>query len=214
MTNAENIFEVPATVSFADGEKEAPLTLKFPNAEIGAAYSYALKIAEGDYNPYADKTAFISGAVIRIKWNPLETAIYTDGMISALYGVEYPLSWYVNAEYATFPDGSQRVRLNSPYCVAENVDENKIYDGYPYLRPENIANPNVKMQININGKEAQIPALKFGAFLNSDDGQLIGGSAYGVFSGGKDKYPLGEVAYDEEGNLASIIFGFAPCSHL
>ena len=63
------------------------------------------------------------------------------------------------------------------------------------------------MQIDIDGEEAIIPALKFGAFLNSGDGQLIGGSAFGVFQGGKDKYPLGEVAYDKEGNLVSIIFG-------
>lgn len=207
LDNTENVFEVPATVSFADGEKEAALTLKFPNAEIGTSYNYALKFVEGDYNPYLDKTVYVSGSVIRIKWNPLETAIYTDGMISTLYGVDYPLSWYVNAEYASFPDGSLRVRLNSPYCVAENVDDNGIYDGYPYFDSESIVNPNVKMQIDITGKEAHIPAFKFGAFLNSSDGQLLGGSAYGVFKGTKDDFPLGEVAYDKEGKLASIVFG-------
>ena len=207
LNNTENIFEVPATVSFADGETEAPLTLKFPNAEVGISYNYSLKFAEGDYNPYSDKTTYASGNIIRIKWNPLETVIYTDGMISTVYGVDYPMSWYVNAEYASFTDGSLRVRIKNPYCVAENIDDNGIYDGYPYLDEDNIINSNVKMQIDIDGEEAIIPALKFGAFLNSGDGQLIGGSAFGVFQGGKDKYPLGEVAYDKEGNLVSIIFG-------
>lgn len=209
LNNTENVFEVPATVSFADGEIKAPLTLKFPNAKIGTSYNYALKFTEGDYNPYSDKSTYVSGSIIRIKWNPLETAIYTDGMISVVYSVDYPLSWYANAEYATFPDGSMRVRLKSPYSAPETYDPdvNGIYEGYPYFDSENIVNPDVKMLINIKGAEASIPAFKFGALLNSGDGQLIGGSAYGVFNGTKDDYPLGEVTYDEEGKLSSIVFG-------
>lgn len=87
LSNTENVFEVPETVTFEAGEAEAPLTIKFPNAEIGVSYSYALKFTEGSYNPYADQQTYVSGNIIRIKWNPIETAIYTDGIVSAIYGV-------------------------------------------------------------------------------------------------------------------------------
>ena len=73
LSNTENVFEVPETVSFEAGEAEAPLTIKFPNAEIGVSYSYSLKFEEGTYNPYADQLTYVSGSMIRIKWNPIET---------------------------------------------------------------------------------------------------------------------------------------------
>ena len=114
LTNAENVFEVPESVSFEAGQSEADITLNFPNAEIGTSYSYELKLEEGSYNPYADQTLYAAGDVIRIKWNEFETAIYTDGMVSTVYSVEYPLSWYVNAAWAEFPDGSMRIRVLNP----------------------------------------------------------------------------------------------------
>ena len=45
-------------------------------------------------------------------------------------------------------------------------------------------------------------------YLNEADGQLLGGSAYGMFQGTKDDYPLGEVTYDEDSKQPiSIVFG-------
>lgn len=212
LSNTENVFEVPETITFEAGQAEAPLTIKFPNAEIGLSYSYALKFGEGDYNPYVDKLTYVSGSMIRIKWNPIETAIYTDGMVSVLYGVKYPLSWYVNAEYAEFPDGSIRVRVNNPYCEAFDVDDNGIYDGYLYTDPAAVINPNARMIINTdsNKKEATMEPFYFGIAMAGfeDSGQLMGGTAYGVFGDSKDEYPLGEVNYDTEAKqLVSIIFG-------
>lgn len=208
LSNTENVFEVPETVTFEAGEAEAPLTIKFPNAEIGVSYSYALKFTEGSYNPYADQQTYVSGNIIRIKWNPIETAIYTDGIVSAIYGVEYPLSWYISAEYAEFPDGSMRVRMLNPYKGAtENPDANGIYNGYPYVDESMTVNDNVKVQIDINGKEAMMQPTYFGVFLNSDDGELVGGSAYGLFQGTKDDFPLGVVSLNGDNELESIVFG-------
>ena len=208
LSNSENVFEAPETVSFEAGEAEAPLTIKFPNAEIGVAYNYALKFEEGAYNPYVDQLNYVSGSLIRIKWNPLETAIYTDGMISAVYGVDYPLSCFVTAEYAEFPDGSMRVRILNPYQGATaNPDADGIWNGYPYVDESNTVNTNVKMQIDINGKEAMMQLTYFGVFLNADDGELLGGSAYGMFQGTKDDYPLGVVTLNDDNALESIVFG-------
>lgn len=212
LSNAENVFEIPETVTFEAGQAEAPLTIRFPNAEIGISYSYSLKFEEGSYNPYTEQQTYVSGNVIRIKWNPIETAIYTDGMVSVLYGVDYPVSWYVNAEYAEFTDGSMRVRVNNPYCEAFNEDENGIFDGYIYTVPTAVINPNARMIINTdsNKKEATMEPFYFGIAMNGfeDSGQLMGGSAYGVFGDSKDEYPLGEVTYDTETKqLVSIIFG-------
>ncbi len=213
LSNTENVFEVPETITFEAGQAEAPLTIKFPNAEIGLSYSYALKFGEGDYNPYADQQTYVSGSIIRIKWNPIETAIYTDGMVSALgYSVQ-SFSWYVDAQYAEFPDGSMRVRVLNPYKGAtDNADANGIWNGYPYADDSNTVDTNVKMVLSINGKEASMPLMTMGVFLDESYGQLIGGSIYGNMSGAsKDTYPLGVVTYDEENKdikyPISIIFG-------
>ena len=210
LTNTENMFEVPASVSFDAGQAETSLTIPFPNAEIGVSYNLALKLAEGDYNPYADASTHIICNVIRIKWNPFDTAIYTDGMVSTVYGVDYPLTWTVDAEWAEFPDGSMRVRLNNPYREAFNVTSDGIYDGYPYIGPDMVTNPNVKLQINIdsNKTKATMDVTYLGFFLNESDGELLGGTAYGLFQGTEDNYPLGVVKYDKESEqLESIIFG-------
>ncbi len=210
LTNTENIFEIPESVSFEAGQSEADITLNFPNAEIGASYSYELKLEEGSYNPYVEETLYAAGDVIRIKWNEFDTAIYTDGMVGTVYGVDYPLSWYVNAAWAEFPDGSMRVRVLNPYCEAFNVDDNGIYDGFPYVDATMITNNNVQMIINTNANrtEATMDYFDFGCFLNPDDGNLIGGTAYGIFQGTTDDFPLGEVDYDAEAEqLNSIIFG-------
>ena len=210
LTNAENVFEVPESVSFEAGQSEADITLNFPNAEIGTSYSYELKLEEGSYNPYADQTLYAAGEVIRIKWNEFETAIYTDGMVSTVYSVEYPLSWYVDADWAEFPDGSMRIRVLNPYCEAFNVDANGIYDGFPHVDATMITSNDVQMIINTdaNRTEATMDYFDFGCFLNPDDGNLLGGTAFGIFSGTTDDFPLGVVDYDAEAKqLNSIIFG-------
>ncbi len=207
LTNTENIFEVPESVSFEAGQSEAALTLNFPNAEIGASYSYELKLEEGSYNPYADKTLYAAGDVIRIKWNEFDTAIFTDGMVSALYGVEYPMSWYVDAAYAEFPDGTMRVRITNPFHEAFNVDENGIYDGYPHIDASMITNNNVQMIINTNANRTEAlmnGPLYLGFFLNESEGEFICGTASGMVEG---DFPAGEVEYDAETGLKSIIFG-------
>ena len=210
LSNTENIFEVPESVSFEAGQSEADITLNFPNAEIGTSYNYELKLEEGSHNPYADETLFAAGDVIRIKWNEFDTAIYTDGMVSAGYGVEYPMSWYVDAQWTELPDGSMRVRVLNPYCEAFNVDDNGIYDGFPYVDATMITNNNVQMIINtdVNRTEATMPYIDFGCFLNESEGNLMGGTAYGVFGTSIDEFPLGVVDYDAEAEqLNSIIFG-------
>lgn len=68
-------------------------------------------------------------------------------------------------------------------------------------------NDNVKVQIDINGKEAMMQPTYLGVFLNSDDGELVGGSAYGLFQGTKDDFPLGVVSLNGDNELESIVFG-------
>lgn len=208
LTNAENIFEVPESVSFEAGQEVANITLNFPNAEVGSSYSYELKLEEGSYNPYADQTLYAAGDVIRIKWNEFETAIYTDGILSGLYPVPYPISWYIDAEYAEFPDGSMRVRLNNPFHAATSTtpDANGIYDGFTELEPENIVSPNFQLVLttDVNKTEATWPLSYLGYYYDASYGQVIAGTAKGLI--GND-YPLGVVDYDAEKKvLNSIIF--------
>ena len=77
LANTENIFEIPESVSFEAGQSTATITLSFPNAEIGTSYGYELKLEDGNYNPYANQTAYVSGEVLRIRWLNF-TATFND----------------------------------------------------------------------------------------------------------------------------------------
>ena len=205
LSNTENVFEVPETVTFEAGQAEAPLNIKFPNAEIGVSYSYELKFGEGSYNPYANQAVYASGSIIRIKWDPIDTAIFMDGTVSNLFGVDYPVSWYVTAEMATLPSGTTRVRLLNPFSPATAVDANGIYTGYPYNADTDMTGRDVKMQIEINGKEASMSQTLLG--FDWGYGEFFCGSIYPDLVNDKASYPLGVVSTNEDGSLSSIVFG-------
>lgn len=206
LSNTENVFEVPETITFEAGQAEAPLTIKFPNAEIGLSYSYELKFGEGDYNPYADQQTYVSGNIIRIKWNPVETAILLDGTVANFFGVPYPTAHYVTAEMAKLPTGVTKVRLLNPFAPATaDADADGVYTGYPYNEAADMTGRDVKMLIDIVGKEATMAQTLMG--FDWGYGEFFCGSVYPDLADDKETYPLGEVSTDEDGNLISIVFG-------
>lgn len=207
LSNTENVFEVPETLTFEAGQAEAPLTIKFPAAEIGVSYSYELKFEEGAYNPYTDKQTYVTGSMIRIKWNPIETTIFVDGTVSNFFGVDYPTACYVTAEMSELPTGVTKVRVLNPFAPAasENPDADGIYEGYPYNADTDMTGRDVKMQIDIVGKEASMAQTLLG--FNWGYGEFFCGSIYPDMASDKSSYPLGVVSTNEDGSLSSIVFG-------
>lgn len=206
LTNTNDVFEVPEAVSFAAGEGEAALTIKFPNAEVGTTYNYELKLADDAFNPYVNGTVYASGEVTRVKWNDFETTIYIDGVVSTFFGAPYPVSHYVTAQYAVYPSGNKRVRITNPFAPATALDqENGIYVGYPNNGADDMVNNNVTMIIDIEGREAMMSTTRLG--FDWGYGEFITGTIYPNVSSNKNTYPLGVVTSDASGNLQSIAFG-------
>ena len=204
LANTENVFQVPESVSFDAGQAEAHITVTFPNTEIGVSYSLELGLAEGTYDVYNKLTA-VKAEVIRIKWNPLETAICVDGLVPYFFSAPYPQPFYVDAAYASLPGGVERVRLINPYKPATAVDENGIYVGYPNNAEADMVNNNVTMVIEISGSKASVADTKLG--FDWGYGEFFTGTVASNFGQPESTYPLGIVTKDEDGALESIVFG-------
>lgn len=131
ISNSDNIFVVPESVSFAAGEAETTLEVTFPNAEIGTEYSFELTFDSEYINPY--KGASLSRTVMQlIKWESVGTGVWVDGTISAAFGVNLiPVA--VELEKADLGN-SIKYRFYNAYAPATEIvdEEYGIYNGYPY----------------------------------------------------------------------------------
>lgn len=206
IVNSENVFQVPESVSFEAGQEEAPLTITFPNAEVGVTYNYELKFAEGAYNPYTEATTYVAGQVMRVKWDPIDTTIMIDGLVPTFFQAPYPVAHYVTGEHTVLPDGTERVRLLNPYAPATNIDSNGIYIGYPNNVDTDMTDREVVLTINISNTTATIGTTTLLGF-NWGYGEFFCGTVYPGLSSDSSTYPPGVVTKDDEGNLVSIVFG-------
>lgn len=204
LVNTENIFQVPESVSFEAGQSEVPITVTFPNAEIGVSYNLELGFAEGTYDVY-NKLTTVKTEVIRIQWEDLETAICIDGVVPYFFNAPYPQPFYVDAEYTSLPGGVERVRLTNPYKPATGIDENGIYIGYPNNEEADMVSNNVIMLIEISSNKASIANTGLG--FDWGYGEFSTGTVATNFGQPESSYPLGVVTKDTEGNIESIVFG-------
>lgn len=84
VANQDSVFEVPSTVTFAAGAREANLTVKFPNATIGLEYDLSLSIDSAYLNPYAAGSLSLNFTIQRLYTYSKE---YAKGVYS------YDLFW-------------------------------------------------------------------------------------------------------------------------
>lgn len=85
LSNTDGIFELPATVDFAAGEKEATVKATFNNAEVGKTYAFEVSLDENDVNPYKTAThKTFTYNCVRVKWNSLGKGQWIN---TFLYGV-------------------------------------------------------------------------------------------------------------------------------
>ncbi|WP_010663783.1 hypothetical protein [Marinilabilia salmonicolor] len=191
--NDENVFEVPETVSFADGETEVDFTVTFPTAEEGTTYNLKLAV-EGDefVNPYASELPYVETNATRIQWVPVEEPmIYVDGAFSGGYGVSsFPM--YVEAEKAEIA-GAVRYRFKNVYDVPTGSDEDGVYDGYPYNDPGDFdESKDYTTTIEIDNRTGEVFMFSHEIGVDWGYGMISIGSLYGNISDDKGKNPLGE----------------------
>src|SRR5690554_221461 len=193
-TNDDDVFIVPQSVNFADGETEVEFIVTFPSAAEGIAYDLKLVVEGDDFvDPYGENLPVLSTTVSRIKWSPVpRSLVYIDGTFSTLFGVQI-LPMYVEADSVEL-DNSVRYRLKNAYRVptSGDPDEDGIFDGYPYNETGDFDDSKdwfTTIEIYNNG-EVFVPASDIG--VDWGYGMISIGSVYGNTStDDKGAYPWG-----------------------
>ena len=201
--NEDNVFNIPSSVSFADGETEATFKVTFPSAEEGKKYNLKLTVEGDQYvNPYVEGVAYLETSVMRVKWEPLdEPMVYIEGGFRSIWGGIDPVPVYVDAEKAVLGDVTRYRFTNFYNRVSTEVDDDGIYNGFPYNTLERIDPDNDYLTtIEIGGdKGTANEVFMYSHFTGvewSTYGPVYMGSIYGNLTVGgepakKDEYPLG-----------------------
>ncbi len=191
--NDGDVFNVPQTVSFADGETEKDFTVSFPNAGEGTTYELKLAVEGEQYvNPYATELPYVTTNVTRIKWETVENPfVYVDGTVAYFYGIT-PLPMYVNAERAQL-GGAVRYRFKNAFDVPTgDADADGIYDGFPYNDPGDFDESNDYYTIiEIDNATGEVFMFAHQLGMAWGDGMFSIGSVYRNLSENKASYPLG-----------------------
>ena len=89
LRNDNNIFEIPAAVSFAQGETDIEVDIPISGEEIATEYTFEIKI-EGDayVNPYktVDGIAQLKITIVKLQWEPFAGGTFTSGFIKDILG--------------------------------------------------------------------------------------------------------------------------------
>lgn len=194
--NQDNVFSVPATVEFADGEKMAEISISFDKAEIGNPYTLTLDIPQDYISYYNECPGYLSHSftVSRVKWESIGTCYWVDGIVSTWYGV-ITGPFAVQVDKAETPSAT-KYRFASPYAhFNPNMDEAGIgYLGYPYSDVEYDEEDHL-MIITVTGKSASLAPVQLGATFGAD-GMINTGSILGYLSNNTSSYVNGSISSD------------------
>lgn len=192
--NDDNVFVVPSSVSFADGETEKTFKVTFPSAAEGTTYNLKLNVEGDDYvNPYVTGLSHVRTSATRIKWAAVEKPmVFVDGTVAAFFGVPI-LPMYAYADTARLGD-AMRYRFKNAYKVPTGADDDGIYDGYPSNDPGDFLDGDYYTIIEVGGeKGGENDVFMFSGDTGMDWGYGVFniGSVYSNASQNIDSYPLG-----------------------
>ena len=133
----ENLFTVPSTVSFAEGESTSSMTIAYDNIVRGTTYQITLTFAEG--TPYSNSSITLTVLYpeeIVYEWEVIsEDAIFTENIFSMYGGTNIAIT-KLTVEKAK---GYNLYRFKSPYdnnYMAENWGLQNFFPEnfeYPYI---------------------------------------------------------------------------------
>lgn len=191
--NDNDVYEVPATADFKDGEAETTVKVTFPNAAVGATNTLTIEIPKEYVSLYKENAERVSytTSYTRVKWEDAGVGYWIDGNINSLFGVQ-ALPLVVELEKTVSVDGTTtRYRFDSPFAyTATGQDELGGYIGYPYNEAGDCDEKSHKMIVTVKGKEASLAQTNTGMTW-ADYGTFIIGQIYGNLSDDADTYPLG-----------------------
>ncbi|SFL17130.1 hypothetical protein SAMN05216357_11439 [Porphyromonadaceae bacterium KH3CP3RA] len=209
-TNDDDVFNVPQTASFANGETEATIKVTFPTAAEGTTYTLKLAVAgDENVNPYGVYLPYVTVDVTRIKWEAVEEPmVYVDGTFVDIWGTT-PRPVYVHAEKAQLGE-SVRYRFKNVYSPATaDPDEDGIYNGFYNNNPGFDASKDWYTIIEIHnatGTSGQVSMLahQIGVTWSSYGMISIGSNdnAFGNLSNNVITFPANALFFsDNDGNI-------------
>lgn len=171
-TNDDNVFQIPASATFADGEAEATVDMNFPNAEIGKTYDFTITVPRQYINSYkkVDGSPIYNGSAIRLQWESIGQGYWVDGSLSILGAPKLP--YIISKIDKTVLADETRYRFISPFAQPATKRENDTgaYNGLPFQGFTSIA--GTQMIVSVKKKSAK--------FLKGDLG--LSNVDYGAFS--------------------------------
>ncbi len=204
ISDEAGVFEVPTTVTFAEGESTTNLHITASKAEEGGDYKLILGITEsGIY------TAGLQEFTINLsvqKWEKLGTGYWLDGALSGLFGLDASIPYAVQVEKLITEKGC-RFRFYGPYShVATGKDEIG-YIGYPYNQEGDCDEEDHLFVINVTEKGASLTPVAIGAdwgYGPMTIGTVVGNltSSDGAVITDTNSYPLG--VYNEKAGVITF----------
>ncbi|MDE6269192.1 MAG: hypothetical protein K2M04_08945 [Muribaculaceae bacterium] len=153
-SNAGNLFTVPSSVSFADGEGSATLTVNFVATELQQNFDYLFSFKlDGNDTPYYTTSASVK--LSYIPWKSLGMATYWETFVATWFGVDDPTIYQV--EIQEHPTMKGLYRLVNPYGAAYPYNDPGDWDDSKnYFFYFNCTNPEKVFVSDKNGKAIQI----------------------------------------------------------
>lgn len=155
LTNTENVFTIPTSVSFAAGEATANLTVSFDNAKLKKEYSFEIALEASAVNPYKGN-GHASFTIQRLKWvNVAGTCTFKDWVFAEYNDVE---GYDVELQQV---EGENRYRIVNPF-----VEGLEAIDGDPDAADE-------YLYFNINPSNKQVTLTSYNTGYLDKKGLLI-----------------------------------------
>lgn len=198
--NDDNVFQIPASATFADGEAEATVEMPFPNAEIGKTYNFTITVPREYINSYkqVDGNPIYSGSAIRLKWESLGQGYWADGTLSVFGNPKYPFV-ISNIEKAVLAD-EVRYRFVSPFAqqgTGAREDGTNAFIGLPMEGCTFVA--DTKMIVSVKKKAATFLKGDLGCIHPQFGALSVGnGESAGSYNenGGFIKFASGTYTFD------------------
>ena len=130
--SADDVFNIPETVTFDAGEDTTSFVVTFPEAEEGIKYSFEIGISGDEYfNPYINNKTSIKFPYC-IKWENIGKGVMIEDY-SNLFGVPlYPFMWIFKKQLYLVELLVTVWLTHLNRWSQEDFDEYGIADGYPY----------------------------------------------------------------------------------
>lgn len=139
LQNDNDVFTVPSSVSFAEGQATDTLKVGLGTMDAGITYNLTIQLESTVVNPYAEgaEAAICQLGITPIKWEA-GVGIYHDLLVPSGYSSIPVTAWYIDYKIANMPDGTAKICVSAPYAklpVGEQAaaDADGIYDAFMYF---------------------------------------------------------------------------------